>query len=214
MKPTLFAILCVLLPASALVPRQETNSTSGCVQAVCAYHTPYSLSSSLTCQKCSRLTRNSEYIAHFPGNGNFSVWDAKQQNVRSACRVEPRSPEDVSTILGVLVDTSCDFAVKSGGHAQNPDDSVSVGGVTIDLQRMRATEVFPDRTRVKLGAGHVLHSVYTDLEKYNLTTLGGRAASVGLGGYTLGGGLSHLSPMYGMAKDNVFEYELCYLTPI
>ncbi|BCR83307.1 uncharacterized protein ACHE_10709S [Aspergillus chevalieri] len=62
--------------------------------------------------------------------------------------------------------------------------------------------------RVKLGAGHTLHSAYENLERYNLTTLGGRAASVGLGGYTLGGGLSHLSPAYGLAKDNVFEYEI------
>lgn len=209
MKPALFAILSVLLPASALVPRQETNSTSGCVQAVCSSFTPYSSSSSITYQQCSRLSRNSEYTTHSPGNGNFTVWDAKQQNVRSACRVEPRSTEDVSTTLSVLLDTSCHFAVKSGGHAQNPDDSVSVGGVTIDLQRMRATEVFPDQMRVKLGAGHTLHSAYENLERYNLTTLGGRAASVGLGGYTLGGGLSHLSPAYGLAKDNVFEYEVC-----
>lgn len=163
----------------------------------------------LTYHQCSRLTKDSGYTTHFPGNGNFSVWDAKQQNVRSACRVEPHSTEDVSTILSVILDTSCHFAVKSGGHAQYPDDSVSVGGVTIDLQTMRATEVFPDQTRVKLGAGHNLYSAYVDLEKYNLTTLGGRAASVGLGGYTLGGGLSHLSPVYGLAKDNVYEYEVC-----
>lgn len=165
----------------------------------------------LTYYQCSRLVRDSDITTHFPGNGNFSAWDAKQQNVRSACRVEPRSREDVSTILSIILDTSCQFAVKSGGHARYPDDSVSVGGVTIDLQRMRTTEVLPDQTKVRLGAGHTLYSAYADLEKYNLTTLGGRAASVGLGGYTLGGGLSHLSPVYGLAKDNVFEYEVSSL---
>jgi hypothetical protein len=54
----------------------------------------------------------------------------------------------------------------------------------------------------------VLHSIYAGLEEHNLTTVGGRAGTVGLGGYALGGGLSHLSPKYGLAMDNVFEYEV------
>ena len=115
-------------------------------------------------------------------------------------------------ILGVILDTSCNFAVKSGGHARNPDDSVSVGGITIDLQRMRSTKVSSNHNTVTLGAGHVLHSIYADLERYNLTTLGGRAGDVGLGGFTLGGGFSHLSPVYGLAMDNVFEYEVWQLS--
>ncbi|KAK2594179.1 hypothetical protein QQS21_008118 [Conoideocrella luteorostrata] len=75
------------------------------------------------------------------------------------------------------------------------------------MQRMRSVVVSPDHTRVKLGGGHVLYSVYQGLEKYNLTTLGGSVADVGLGGFALGGGMSRLSPKYGLAMDNVFEYE-------
>lgn len=74
---------------------------------------------------------------------------------------------------------------------------------------MKSTDVSPDQTRARFGAGHTLFSTCKSLEKYNLTTLGGRADTVGLWGYTLGGGLSHLSPVYGLAKDNVFEYEVC-----
>lgn len=146
--------------------------------------------------------------AYFPGNANLTVWDAKQQEAHSACRVLPTSAEDVSTILRITQDTSCRFAVKSGGHARDPDDSISVGGVTIDMQQMRSLEVSTDQAVVKLGSGHVLQSVYQGLEKHNLTTLGGRVADVGLGGFTLGGGFSRLSAMYGLAKDNVFEYEV------
>jgi hypothetical protein len=36
--------------------------------------------------------------------------------------------------------------VKGGGHARGPDDSVSVGGVTIDMQKMRSIDVSADRT--------------------------------------------------------------------
>lgn len=159
------------------------------------------------CQ-CSRLARNTVYRTDFPGNGNLEVWDAKQQEVQSACRVQPTSTDDVADILSVVLDTSCNFAVKSGGHARYPDDSVSVGGVTIDLQKMTSTEISSDRKSVRLGAGHVLYSMFLDLERHNLTTVGGRAADVGIGGFVLGGGFSNLSPVYGLAKDNVFQYEV------
>lgn len=119
--------------------------------------------------------------------------------------------------MGIVTEESCRFAVKGGDHARYVDDSVSVGGVTIDMQEMRSIHVSSDRKTVKLGSGHILHSLYEELDLYNLTTVGGRAATVGLGGYTLGGGISHLSPKYGLAMDNVLEFEVGrtrFYTPI
>lgn len=136
------------------------------------------------------------------------VWDQKQQEVISACRVTPNSAQEVASILQTLVNNSCRFAVKSGGHARNPDDSVSVEGVTIDLVRMKSLEPSSDRETVRLGAGNTLYTIYSGLEQYNLSTIGGRVADVGLGGYALGGGLSDASPKYGLAVDNIFEYEV------
>ena len=115
----------------------------------------------------------------------------------------------MSIILRIILDTSCRFAVKGGGHARDADDSISVGGVTIDMQRMRSIEVSSDRSSAKLGSGHVLYSLFEGLERYNLSTVGGRVADVGLGGFALGGGFSRLSATYGLAMDNVLEYEVC-----
>lgn len=98
--------------------------------------------------------------------------------------------------------------MKSGGHARKPDDSVSVGGVTIDLHLMKSIKVSRDRKTVRLGSGHVLYTMYHGLEAFNLTSIGGRVADVGLGGYALGGGVSNLSPKYGLAVDNIYEYEV------
>lgn len=108
-----------------------------------------------------------------------------------------------------MINHWCRFAVKGGGHARNPDDSVSVGGVTIDMHLMKFLEVAPDQNTVILGSGHVLYTMYHGLEAFNLTTIGGRVADVGLGGYALGGGISNLSPKYGLAVDNILEYEVC-----
>lgn len=122
--------------------------------------------------------------------------------------MQPLYTEDVSYIIRTLVDQNCRFAVKGGGHSREKDDSNSAGGVTIDLQLMRSVKLSDDQTQVRLGAGHTLYSAYTALEKDGLTFIGGRVDSVGIGGFTLGGGYSNLSPRYGLAMDNVFEYEV------
>jgi FAD/FMN-containing dehydrogenase len=106
------------------------------------------------------------------------------------------------------VDNWCRFAVKGGGHARNPDDSVSVGGVTIDMVNFKSIDISPTQDRAKVGSGHTLYSLYTGLEAHNLSALGGRVADVGLGGYALGGGISNWSPKYGLSVDNIFEYEV------
>lgn len=163
----------------------------------------------LTLFKCRQIASRLGSAVNLPGNGdNFVVWDQKQQEVQSACRVQPQNSEDVAFIMRTVVDNSCRFAVKCGGHTRNADDSVSVGGVTIDLVQMKSVDIAPDQQSVRLGAGHILHSLYAGLERYNLSTTGGRVADVGLGGFALGGGLSNFSPKYGLAVDNVFEYEV------
>jgi FAD/FMN-containing dehydrogenase len=88
---------------------------------------------------------------HIPGNGNFTVWDSKQQNVRSACRVLPNTTEEVSEILAIILNEGCNFAVKGGGHARYADDSVSVGGVTIGMVNMRSLEISSDKRVVTVG---------------------------------------------------------------
>ncbi|CAI7658181.1 unnamed protein product [Penicillium viridicatum] len=185
-----FFLLPVFSAAAVEIRQGKAVLSSGCMEA------------------CSRLAGDSGSFAFFSGNANLTVWDAKQQESQSACRVLPTTTEDVSSILRIILDTSCRFAVKGGGHARNADDSISVGGVTIDLQRMRSIEVSSDRSSAKLGSGHVLYSLFEGLERYNLSTVGGRVADVGLGGYALGGGFSRLSATYGLAMDNVLEYEL------
>ncbi|KAM3548743.1 hypothetical protein ARSEF4850_009244 [Beauveria asiatica] len=85
-------------------------------------------------QACATLASDFAGRAHYKGSdANFTVWDQKQAEVTYECRVQPRDAREVSRILQVLVHTWCKFAVKGGGHYRFPNDSVSVGGVTVDL---------------------------------------------------------------------------------
>ncbi|KAL3431571.1 hypothetical protein BDV09DRAFT_206526 [Aspergillus tetrazonus] len=163
---------------------------------------------STNCQHaCTELSTLFGPAFHYPENDNFSIWDAKQQEVRPACRVEPSNASDVSQILNILVHNWCHFAVKGGGHSRHAGDSNSIGGVTVDLHRIAQIEIL-NGNRARVGGGANTHQVYKALDAHNLSFVGGRVGTVGVGGFTLGGGTSPFSNKYGWALDNVYEYEV------
>lgn len=139
---------------------------------------------------------------------DFTIWDQKQLETVYVCRVEPASAEEVSRVLQVLVNSWCRFAVKCGGHSRFPDDSVSIGGVTIDLRRINNTVVSDDQTTARIGGGSLTRQVFAALDPYGLAYVGGRVGQIGMGGFTLGGGTSVLAAKYGWALDHVLEYEV------
>ncbi|KAJ9137760.1 FAD binding domain-containing protein [Pleurostoma richardsiae] len=160
-------------------------------------------------QACETLASEFPGRLHYgPSDTNFTIWDQKQLQTVYTCRVEPASADEVSTILSVLVDNWCQFAVKCGGHSRYPGDSVSVGGVTIDLGLLNSTVVSEDRTTAAIGGGSLTRQVFAALDPYGLAYVGGRVGQVGMGGYILGGGTSVLSAKYGWALDHVLEYEV------
>ena len=104
---------------------------------------------------------------------------------------------------------NCPFAVKSGGHAAFAGASNIEGGVTIDLARLKQIQVSSDRTLTRVGAGNRWVDVYSHLDPMQLSVVGGRVADIGVGGLTLGGGISFFSGRYGWALDSVINYEVC-----
>lgn len=105
--------------------------------------------------------------------------------------------------------TQCKFAVKSGGHAAFAGASNIEGGVTLDLRKLNQIVVSADKKQTAVGAGNVWYDVYTKLQPMGLTVIGGRVSAIGVGGLTLGGGISFFSNRYGWACDNVNNYQVC-----
>jgi FAD/FMN-containing dehydrogenase len=143
-------------------------------------------------------------------SGAFSIWDAKQ-DVTPACRVEPGSAEDVKIILNTVKKEKCHFAIKSGGHSRFKGASNAEGGVTIDLVRLNQIELSADKKSVFLGAGLRWAEVYSALEADGLTVLGGRVATVGVGGILLGGSL--LSNLFNGSRLTCHRWHLVLLRP-
>lgn len=104
--------------------------------------------------------------------------------------------------------TNCKFAVKSGGHAAFSGASNIDDGLTIDLSKLNKVSLSSDKTQASIGAGSVWYDVYSYLTPKGLTVIGGRVSAIGVGGLTLGGGISFFSNRYGWACDNVNKYQV------
>ncbi|RAQ98719.1 FAD-binding domain-containing protein [Stemphylium lycopersici] len=138
--------------------------------------------------------------------GNY--WSAQQRQISPQCVFEPETALDVSTAILLSRLTQCPFAAKSGGHSPVPGGSNIEGGITISFQKMNKTVPSADRKSASFQPGQTWYDVYTTLEKSNVTIIGGRVASVGVGGLTLGVGISYFSGLYGLACDNVNSFEV------
>ncbi|KAI4224938.1 MAG: hypothetical protein L6R36_004297 [Xanthoria steineri] len=81
-------------------------------------------------------------------------------------------------------------------------------GILIDMSLFTGISYDPGSHVATIGTGHIWRNVYSHLEQYNVTVVGGRVLEVGVGGLILGCGLSYLSDLYGLACDNVVNYEV------
>ncbi|KAG4074969.1 hypothetical protein HA402_014548 [Bradysia odoriphaga] len=100
---------------------------------------------------------------------------------------------------------------RAGGHGYlkyaygQHDDQTLV----LDLQNLNAISVDQERRIATVEAGARLgHVAYQLWQNGNFLIPIGTCASVGVSGYTLGGGHSLFSYLYGMGSDNVIEMEM------
>lgn len=149
-----------------------------------------------------------------------SYFSSQEAALDPLCIVFPETTEDVSTTIRTLTSIStnnsgsadtkagCRFAIRSGGHSSIAGAANIQDGVTIDLSNLDEIEVSSDQSTVSIGAGNTWYSVYSKLDTLNLTVNGGRTAGVGVGGLSLGGGISFFSTRYGWTSDTVTNYEV------
>ena len=108
----------------------------------------------------------------------------------------------------VIKNTGHDFSGKSGGAG-----SLSVW--THNLKDIAYIPSYNDATTdydgpaFKAGAGVQVYEIYAAAHERGLVAIGGEGRTVGaMGGYVQGGGHSPLSSIYGMAADQVLNFEV------
>ncbi|GAB1514506.1 FAD-binding oxidoreductase [Actinophytocola sp. KF-1] len=94
------------------------------------------------------------------------------------------------------------YATGHGGAV--PDGAIEV----ITTAGMTGVRIDPARRTARVGAGVRWGAVITAAVRFGLAPLSGTSPDVGVVGYTLGGGMSWLSRMYGVAADSVVAADI------
>ena len=125
------------------------------------------------------------------------------------CIFVPRTARAVADGLVELTRRNAVFAVRSGGHSYNLGFSSTSRGVVINLTKVNAGVRYDAASGTAIiGPGDRWANVYRALEPHGVTAAGARAAPVGVGGYTNGGGLSFELYREGFGSDTVVAYEV------
>ena len=162
--------------------------------------------------QCAALAEELPRDVAYPDSRSYNLsnvyWSDRQAEVHPSCFVTPHSTKDVSKLMKLLTSLDAPFTVKSGGHTAFTGGSNIDDGVTVDLKHLDDITVSKDRKTVSVGPGNRWINVSEVLDPMNLAVVGGRVASVGVGGLILGGGISYFSGSKGWACDNVRNYEV------
>ncbi|KAI1751032.1 putative oxidoreductase [Xylaria castorea] len=171
------------------------------------------------CLTLSTLLGNTTLFPSSPGyeSSLSSYFSGQEAALRPACIISPETVGDVAKAVRALTGLSpptegneraCPFAIRSGGHAPAANAANIDGGVTLDLRRLNSINVSPSKSTVSIGVGNTWDTVYNKLDALNLSVTGGRSAGVGVGGLSLGGGMSFFGTRYGWTSDTVTNHEV------
>ncbi len=126
---------------------------------------------------------------------------------RPAALVRVANAADVAAILNFARTSGLEVAVRSGGHSV-PGHSGTDGGLVIDLRDLNGFEIDHEARTIWAGAGLTAGEVTAAVEPHGLIVGFGDAATVGIGGITLGGGIGYLVRKHGLTIDSLLAAEV------
>lgn len=129
------------------------------------------------------------------------IWNAAYERAPDAI-ARCRGAADVMAAVRFVGENRVPFAVRSGGH-DFAGHSLPDRGVMIDLSLMKGIRVDPAGGRARAEPGVVWAELDHEAQAFGLATTGGTVSTVGVAGYTLGGGTGYLARSRGLAVDNL-----------
>src|SRR5688500_2589089 len=126
---------------------------------------------------------------------------------RPAAIARCRDASEVQRAIAAARAQGMPVAVRGGGH-NAAGLAVCDGGLVIDLSTMRGVSGDPAARTARVGGGARWADVDAATQAHGLATPGGVVSTTGVGGLTLGGGVGWLMRRFGLACDNVIEFEV------
>jgi FAD/FMN-containing dehydrogenase len=124
----------------------------------------------------------------------------------SAQIIQATSPADVRRGVYAARARGLRVAVRATGHGTLAEPGADT--LLIDTSRMRCVLVDPERRIARVGPGATWDQVIEAAAPFGLAPVSGTNATVGVTGFTLGGGHGFLSRKYGLAADNLVRADV------
>ena len=119
--------------------------------------------------------------------------------------VDAAGTEDIVQAVRFATDHGLPIGVQATGHGA----AVPVeGGLLVTTGSMNTVHIDPERRTARVGAGARWQPVIEAAAPYGLAPLNGSSVTVGVVGYTLGGGLGPMARTFGFAADHVRRLQL------
>ncbi|KAA6464613.1 FAD-binding oxidoreductase [Acidobacteria bacterium AB60] len=131
----------------------------------------------------------------------------KAFDLRPGVIVRCASSSDVQRALEFAETASLELSVRAGGHSRL-GYGMCDGGVALDFSAMRRVDVDAGKRTGRAQAGSLVRDLDEATARYGLATTSGGCPTVGVAGFTLGGGEGRLMNKYGAACDNLRSAEV------
>ncbi|KAF5658404.1 6-hydroxy-D-nicotine oxidase [Fusarium circinatum] len=126
---------------------------------------------------------------------------------RPGCVIQPEHESHVRIIVKRAKEVGLPIRIKNGGHSYAGFSAIN-NGISIDLVNMKRVDLDKDKMTITMDAGalwaHAYHELINDHHD-QLVINGGRCPSVGVSGFTLGGGLAPFTRSFGLGSDTLLE---------
>jgi hypothetical protein len=119
----------------------------------------------------------------------------------------PSSAQEVAAVVEVAREHGLRVAPQGTGHGAAARASLE-GSVLVDMSRMNAVVIDPERRRAHVQAGAQWMHVVGPAAEHGLAGLSGTAPDVCVTGYVLGGGAGWMVRRYGLAANSVRAAEV------
>ena len=128
-------------------------------------------------------------------------------NKRPAVIVRCANQKDVQLAVEFARGKELLTAVRSGGHSF-AGHGVCEGGIVIDLSSMKRAQIDPDDEKILIEPGIIASELDCLTQAFRMAVPLGSCPTVGVAGYSLGGGESSLTPRFGYGCDSIVSLEV------
>ena len=143
-----------------------------------------------------------------PGDDGYDrarqAWNLSAEH-RPALVVIAEDASDVRNAVRFARTSGLGVGVLATGHGTG---QACNGGLLVNTSRMHGVRVDPSARVARVDAGAIWEDVVEDAATHGLVGLPGSSMTVGVVGYTLGGGFGWLGRRYGLAAHSITKAEV------